>query len=49
MTDGKKLMEEALQKLHYKSFFGGNKWDDAQSLFGRAGNAFKLSKQCTPP
>lgn len=48
MSDGKKLLEEAKKAQGYKSFFGGNKQDDAQSLFGRAGNTFKLAKQCTP-
>jgi alpha-soluble NSF attachment protein len=45
MSDGKSLLEEAGKKLAHKSFFGGNKMDEAQSLYGRAGNAFKLSKQ----
>lgn len=44
---GQTLMDEANKKLNYKSIFGGNKLDDAQSLFGRAGNAFKLEKLCS--
>ena len=43
--DGFKLNEEAEKALKYKSFFGGNKLEEAADLFLQAANAFKLSKQ----
>lgn len=48
MSDGNAILIEARKKATHKSFFGGNKMDEAADLFGRAGNAFKLKKQCIP-
>jgi hypothetical protein len=39
-------MPRPKKKATVKTFFGGNKLDEAADLFGRAGNAFKLKKQC---
>ncbi|KAL2919630.1 vesicular-fusion protein S17 [Polyrhizophydium stewartii] len=46
-TDGPGLLAEAERKLKAKGMFGfgGPKLDEAADLFGRAANAFKLSKK----
>lgn len=46
MSDPNQIFAEAQKKENSKSWFGGNKLDEAQDLYGRAGNAFKLKKQC---
>jgi alpha-soluble NSF attachment protein len=46
MADADSLLAEAKKKATVKTFFGGNKLDDAAELYGRAANAFKLKKQC---
>ena len=46
MSDAEALLQEARKKATTKTFFGGNKLDEAADLFGRAANAFKLKKQC---
>jgi alpha-soluble NSF attachment protein len=46
MSDAEALLQEARKKATAKTFFGGNKLDEAADLFGRAANAFKLKKQC---
>eukprot|EP00842_Homolaphlyctis_polyrhiza_P004679 jgi/Hompol1/5211/HPOL_004235-RA len=45
MDDGPKLLAEANKKATTKGWFGGIKYDEAADLYGRAGNAFKLSKK----
>ena len=40
------LIKQAEQAASYKGWFGANKLDDAADLYGRAANAFKLSKNC---
>lgn len=47
MADADALWAEANKKATQKTFFGGNKLDEAADLYGRAANAFKLKKQCT--
>jgi alpha-soluble NSF attachment protein len=45
LNEGLRLMAEGDEKFNHKGWFGGNKWDEAADLYGRAGNAFKLQKQ----
>lgn len=41
------LFAEAEKKSTQKGWFGGNKLDEAADLYGRAGNAYKLKRECT--
>ncbi len=45
MSDPSSLLAEANKKENHKGWFGGNKLDEAQELYGRAANGFKLAKQ----
>ena len=47
-ADGDSLVAEAKKTANTKSFFGfgENKLGKAADLFGQAGNAYKLKKQC---
>jgi hypothetical protein len=46
MSDASSLLAEAKKKETHKGWFGGNKLEESQELYGRAANAFKLAKQC---
>lgn len=39
------LIKEAEKAVAYKSFFGGNKTEEAGELYYKAGNQFKLLKK----
>ncbi|KAI9090806.1 soluble NSF attachment protein [Phlyctochytrium arcticum] len=43
--EGRNLLAEAEKKAAYKSFFGGNKLEEASDLYAKAANAFKLGKK----
>ena len=45
-SEGDRFRAEADKKANYTGWFGGNKLFDAAELYARAGNAYKLQKQC---
>jgi alpha-soluble NSF attachment protein len=43
-SQAQSLLKKAEEKENYKSWFGGNKLDEAYDLYQQAANGFKLSK-----
>ena len=43
-SQAQSLFKKAEEKENYKSWFGGNKLDEAYDLYQQAANGFKLSK-----
>jgi alpha-soluble NSF attachment protein len=45
--EARDLLMKATKKANYTGWFGGNKYEEAAELYGRAANQFKLAKLCT--